>query len=394
METKILESLLRDPESDRVERTVSLTDMDKFCEAICAFANDMPDSRKPGYLFVAATDDGKPSGAVVTDDLLLKLAAIRSDGKIPPLPTMNVEKQILNGGEMAVVEVFPSDMPPVRYKGRTFIRVGPRRAIATLAEERVLSEKRRDRDRAWDARPCREADLDDLEIGRFSLTYLRNAVAYDALDGDDRPLDQQLASLRFYDLAARCPTNAGVLLFGKDPASLFPGAYVQYVRYDGDSQADDVAEERRIGGDFLDVLRDLQRFCNEIAEERPVARADLGDVAVFDYPPRAMHELFMNAVVHRNYDESTTPVMINHFSDRIEIQNPGGLYGDLTPELFPRGTSYRNPILAEAAKHLGFVNRFGRGISRAQRFLRENGSPEASFEPLSNFFLATVWRPI
>jgi len=392
MDRRTLESLLGDLESDRVERTISLTDFEKYAEAICAFANDLPDHRRPGYLFVAATDDGRASGARITDEFLVRLGGLRSDGQIQPLPTMNVEKVVIGGGEMAVVEVFPSDMPPVRYKGRTFIRVGPRRAYATPSEERRLSEKRLDRDRTWDARACREAALDDLEIDRFSLTYRPNAVSLEELEEDDRPLDQQLASLRFFDLDSGHPTNAGVLLLGKDPAWFFPGAYVQYVRYDGSSQADDVIEERRIVGDFLDVMRDLKRFTSEIAEERPVLNDDLGDTTVFDYPPRAMHELFMNAVIHRNYDQSTSPATINHFEDRIEIQNPGGLYGDLTVERFPRATSYRNPILAEAAKHLGFVNRFGRGISVAQNSLRKNGSPEAEFELQPNFFLATVRR--
>src|SRR5688500_16507641 len=74
------------------------------------------------------------------------------------------------------------------------------------------------------------------------------------------------------------------------------------------------------------------------------------------HPPVALHELFINSVIHRNYDGSTTPASINHFSDRIEIQNPGSLYGDLTKDQFPDGTAYRNPVLAEAAKTLGFAN--------------------------------------
>ena len=167
---------------------------------------------------------------------------------------------------------------------------------------------------------------------------------------------------------------------------------MQYVQYSGDSQADEVLQERRIVGDLLDILRDLNRLALEIAEERPIQRPDLSEIAVFDYPPKAMREFFMNAVIHRNYEDSTTPVMINHYSDRIEIQNPGGLYGDLTPEQFPDGTAYRNPILAEAAKVLGFVNRFGRGIHVVRRELQRNGSPPAVFDPRANFFLATVWR--
>lgn len=95
-------------------------------------------------------------------------------------------------------------------------------------------------------------------------------------------------------------------------------------------------------------------------------------------------------MIHRNYEGSTTPVMINHFTDRIEIHNPGGLYGDLTPQQFPRGTSYRNPLLAEAAKILGFANRFGRGIALAERALADNGSPPLQLTPGTNHFLAVV----
>jgi ATP-dependent DNA helicase RecG len=387
-----LENILTDIESDRIELTISSTDFDKFSEAICSFANDMPNSGKPGYLFIGATPEGRASGLVITDELLQRLAAIRSDGNIQPLPVMNVEKIPLGGGEMAVVEVFPSDLPPVRYRGRTCIRVGPRRAQANPAEERILSERRIDRARTWDSRVCREATLDDLALDLFTLTYRLNAVAYDVVEENDRPLDLQLASLRFYDLKADHPTHAGVLLFGKDPLSFFPGAYVQYVQYVGVSQADEIRQERRLVGDLLDILRDLNRLALEIAEERPVQRPDLSEITVFDYPPKGMRELLMNAVIHRNYEESTTPILINHYSDRIEIQNPGSLYGDLTVEHFPGGTAYRNPILAEAAKILGFVNRFGRGISLAEREFLRNGSPPVQFDPGSNFFLATAWR--
>ena len=175
------------------------------------------------------------------------------------------------------------------------------------------------------------------------------------------------------------PTNAAVLLFGKDPLSFFPGAYVQYVKYDGLTQADAPLKEQRITGDLLGVMRDLDRLAGDLANRRPVRRADLGEDLVADYPDVALHELFINAIIHRNYDGSSTPVSINHFSDRVEIQNPGALYGDLTKAQFPDGTAYRNPVLAEAAKTLGFANRFGRGIALAKSHLEKNASPPLDY---------------
>jgi ATP-dependent DNA helicase RecG len=386
-----LEALMRDLESHRVERTITFEKGDKFRQAVCAFANDLPNSRRPGYLFINVKDDGTPTGKPVTDQLLLTLLDMRTDGHILPQPRLTVEKRVLCGGEVAVVEVFPSDMPPVRYKRLAWVRVGPRKDTASEAEERVLSERRAAvMSRTWDARPSAEAQSDDLTLDMFTTTYRSAAIDARVLAENHRSIEHQLAALRFYDLKASKPTNAGVLLFGKNPAFFASGAYVQYVRYEGLQQDATVARHRRISGDLLTVLRDLDSLAEEIAGERPLQEG-LTDRTVADYPPRALHELLVNAVIHRNY-ESNTPVMISHFTDRLEILSPGGLYGDLTPEQFPHGTAYRNPVLAEAGRVLGFVNRFGRGIDLAQQLLRRNGSPVATFDTRSAFFLAVVPR--
>ena len=150
-----LRALMADHESDRVEMTVAVNDTDKFGEAICAFANDFPNRRQPGYLLVGVDDAGKASGMTVGDRLLRKLADLRANVNLEPPPVLTVQKQVLPGGEVAVVEVMPSDLPPVRYKGRVWIRVGPSRRGANQQEERLLAERRTALQRTFDARPCR-----------------------------------------------------------------------------------------------------------------------------------------------------------------------------------------------------------------------------------------------
>lgn len=370
---------LSDLESFRIERTESVTDNEKFCKAICAFANDMPGSNLPGYLFVGVDRKGNPTGAKIDEPLLEKLAGYRNDGRIIPVPTLHVFKSAHEGREIAVVEVQPSDMPPVRYKQTVYIRTGPTSGVATAEQERRLEERRVDRARTWDTRACTDASLADLALDLFTLSYLPNGVSEEVLEENGRTVEEQLGSLRFYHRKLGAPTNGAVLLFGKDPLSFFPGAYVQYVRYDGQSQADLPIREQRISGDLLTMMREIDRLAKELANIRPVRRADLAEDIVADYPDIALHELLINALIHRNYDGSTTPVSINHFSDRIEIQNPGSLYGDLTRDQFPDGTSYRNPVLAEAAKTSGFANRFGRGIALAKKLLEKNGSPSLEY---------------
>lgn len=385
-----IERLLGDLESDRVERTEAVNNSAKFCKAICAFANDLPGHRAPGYLCIGVDVQGQPTSTLVDERLLETLANHRSNGQIIPMPTMEVAKVAYRGVPIAVVKVEPSDLPPVRYQMQTWIRVGPSARLATQEEERRLTERRVDRAKTWDLQACLGASLDDSALDLFRLTYLPQAVSRQVIDENGRSIEEQLGSLRFYHKPLAAPTNGSVLLFGKDPETFVPGAYIQYVRYEGASQASDVLSERRFDGDLLQVMRSLDQLAKELAGARPLRQPNLADTTVQDYPELTLHELLMNAVIHRNYDNSTTPILMNHFSDRIEIQNPGSLFGDLTRGQFPHGVSYRNPVLAEAAKTLGFVNRFGRGIAVAQRELERNGSPALEYVVGDNHMLMTV----
>src|SRR5664279_777744 len=102
-------ALMADLESDRIERTESVNDMEKFCIAACAFANDFPGHRQPGFLLIGVNNKGNATG----------------------------------------------------------IKVGPRRGVATEAEERRLTEKRVSHAHTYDARPCLESSMADLAADLF-----------------------------------------------------------------------------------------------------------------------------------------------------------------------------------------------------------------------------------
>ncbi len=89
----------------------------------------------------------------------------------------------------------------------------------------------------------------------------------------------------------------------------------------------------------------------------------------------------MNAIIHRDYFLGNAPVKFYEYKrNRIEISNPGGLYGRAAPDNFPFVNDYRNPLLAEAMKVLGMVNKYNRGIAKANRELEKNGNPTAKFD--------------
>ena len=150
-------------------------------------------------------------------------------------------------------------------------------------------------------------------------------------------------------------------------------------------------EKRRpFSGDLVTTLRDLDPFIDLQISSRPVGQSTLRETLSSDYPRVALRELLIIAIVHRMY-KSSAPVRFYWFEDHVEIQSPGGLYGEATPENFPRQNSYRNPVLAEAMKVLGYINKFGRGVSRAQDALNRNGNPEAQFEFRPEFVLVKIW---
>jgi ATP-dependent DNA helicase RecG len=364
-------------ESDRVERTESTDRTDKFSEALCAFANDMPNHKKPGHLIVGVDKKGTPCGLHVTEQLLEQLAALRSDGNIQPLPTIAVQKFTLPGGDVAVVTALPSDIPPVRYKGRIWIRVGPRRAVASEQEERILSERRVSSIRNFDSSPCPESSIEDLSL-RLFYEYRNQLVATETIAANHRSIEEQLASLRFFDLRRNCPTMAGILLFGKNPRYFLSGSYVQFLLLPGKTLTDAPIDHAELSGDLrtiLDTLRDKFRAYNK----RFLSRSDFEERTISEYPEWAAREILHNAVMHRDY-QSNTPIRFYWFADRIEIQSPGGLYGEVTPDTITRRNSYRNPVMAEAMKALGYIEHFGRGIQMAEEQLKINGNPKLSID--------------
>jgi ATP-dependent DNA helicase RecG len=374
-----LELLLLDLESSRVERKEAANDSEKIQQAICAFANDLPGSGLPGYLFVGVTDDSHAAGTLIDDRLLLKLSQMKDSGNILPLPSMTVERILLQGSLVAVVEVKPSSTPPVRYKGQVWIRVGPRRAIATREEELRLTERDTAATLTFDRRPCVAATLDDLEVGSFRADYLPRVVDAAVLEENNRPIKYQLASLRFFDLRRDVPTHAGVVVFGKDPLSFVPGSYLHFTRYNGHDRAAAVSDHKDIRGRLKEQLLGLDAVLSAQIQQPVVFGGGLTHKERPEYPLAALREFVLNAIMHRTYQDTSMPVRIYWFSDRVEILSPGGLYGQVTPENFEVVSDYRNPVLGEVMKSLGYVERFGIGIARAQSALKKNGNPPAQF---------------
>lgn len=260
--------------------------------------------------------------------------------------------------------------------------------------ERKASAADRDRmDLPYDLRPVKTAAIGDLNLSLFQGTYLPAAVAPDVLAMNQRTPLEQLQATRFID-QDECPTVLGLLTLGDNPRHLVPGAYVQFLRVDGVELTDPVKDQKELTGPITEVMRQLDELFRIHISVSADITSQITEVRYPDYPIAALRQLVSNAVMHRSYEATNAPVRVYWFSDRIEISNPGGPFGQVTRENFGRPgiADYRNPHVAEVMKTLGYVQRFGVGIALARTELSRNGNPPPEFQPEDSYTLVVVRR--
>lgn len=385
-----LEAMMTDLESGLVERKESAQDGRKIRRNICAFANDLPRNGRPGVLLIGVRDDGSCASLPVDDELLNRLAAIHGEGQVLPLPSMTVQRRTLRGCEVAVVAVEPSAEPPVRFQGRVWVRVGPSLREGSAADEQRLAERRRGRDIPFDSRPAESADLAAMDTAFVRDHYLPSAIAQDVLDRNTRSFGQQLRSLRLAH--GNAPTWGALVAFAPDPLAFVPGASVQFLRLGGTEITDPIRNQRALAGRLDDVVRQLNELLGLNVATHTAVAGTLTEQRHPDYPVDALRQFAHNAIMHRSYEGTHTPVRIYWYADRVEIASPGGLYGRMNRDNFGQGdTDYRNPLLAEIMANLGFAQRFGLGIPLAKEALRANGNPPPEFRFEQQLVTATVW---
>jgi ATP-dependent DNA helicase RecG len=198
------------------------------------------------------------------------------------------------------------------------------------------------------------------------------------LEQNQRTREQQLKSLRLISRGQpSSPTVAGMIAIGYSPRDFVPSAYVQFLRLDGVTLADPIKSQHEIAGPLPTVIRQLDELLQiNITTSSTIVGVER-EVRAADYPLAALQQIARNAIMHRTYEGTNAPVRVYWFSDRIEVMNPGGPFGQVTRANIgqPGVTDYRNPHLAEVMKNLGYVQRFGAGFEIARRELAKNGNP-------------------
>lgn len=366
-------------ESERVEWKQSGHDTNKIAPAICAMANDLGNSRRPGYVVIGVNDAGKVVGALrpgENADKEQRSLLDRVFAKLLPQPSVTLQVVDRPEGEVWVLVVAPYvGGLAVHCEGKIYVRKGASTRAANDADRGRLEERRPLRLLPFDSRPLEVATADDLDDGlRAQHASLRDEDASaDTFPGFEAWLKQR--ELGAYVDGAFRPNAAALLVYGREPQRFFPGARIEFVRYAGAEIDAPVAARKSIGGTLPTQLQTLWAQINAHNVDVPLAAQGIREAFRPAYPEEALREFARNLVQHRLYEGTNAPGRVEWYDDRIVFSNPGGPYGQASEGEFGAHSEYRNPAVTLHLFETGFVQRLGRGVRVARKHLEKNGNP-------------------
>ena len=158
-------------------------------------------------------------------------------------------------------------------------------------------------------------------------------------------------------------TNAGVLMFSRDIDFLMDHALVVCVLYQREDKLK-IIDKKNFSGNLINNIDQALNFiqCNTRVEYVFTGEARRQEIS--DYPPQAVREALVNAVCHRDYFHYGSQTLIEIYSNRLEISNPGGLPSGLSEADFGQRSLARNPLLASLLHRANYMERAGTGIAR------------------------------
>ena len=371
-----LEMAWNTQESEHIERTKSY-DLNKIRENICAFANDLSNSRKAGIIFVGQNDDLACANLSFGDK---ELTALADESNLIPFPVFSVQQIEVNKCKAIAIIVQPSLSVPVRFKQTVFVRIGASTRKASHEAEQRLIQKQRHHFSSFELSAVRGATIDDLDLVRFQLELLPQLVDPDTLAENGRDITEWLENFHFIN-PQTIPTTLGILTIGKTPQSLMRCAYIEMVRVkDTELNVEKIIFRKKFTGTIIDQIKQIEMAITNFVETN-YQFDGFTRLERLSVPAGVVRELVINGLVHRTYEGTNAPVDLFWFDDHIEIISPGGVHGRVTKENFGTGVrDYLNPELVGICKAFGFVEQLGSGLRRVKRELDRNGNLPPEFD--------------
>jgi ATP-dependent DNA helicase RecG len=366
--------IIAEGEGERIEFKEEMGQIDR---EMIAFANTAG-----GSIFIGIDDRGKIKGIDITNRLLSNIHTIARNCD----PPLNMET-FVHVGKILEIRVPEGKDKPYRCKSGFYLRVGPNTQKLSRNEIRrlILTAGTYRFDESVNERFEFPQDFDEHKLKSF----LNLCGIHVRASSEDILLSLDVA-VRHGDQVKL--NQAGVLFFAKEPQSFIKESYVSCVRYRG-SDRYNIIDRQEIYGTPIEQIENVLAFIKRNIKVGYTFGGNARREETYEYAIPAVREATTNAVMHRDYYYDASHTYISIFSDRIEIDNPGGLYSGITLDDLGKRSVRRNRLVADLLFRAGYVERVGSGIYRMKKSLEMNNNPPMDIVA-TNFFLVVFYPRI
>jgi len=329
-------------------------------ETLVAFAN-----ANGGMVLIGVADDGAVKGVTLGKETLNEwLGQIKSSTSpsiIPDIEAVAVEKKTV-----VAIRIDEYPVKPVNTRGKYYKRVATSNHQLTLSE--ITDLHMQSLQLSWDSYEAPRQSLDALSVAKIEK-FIDQVNQGGRFSLDNSPL---LALEKLKYVVNSRPTWAAMLLFAEEPVR----HHIHIGRFKTPTM---ILDDRQITDTLFEAVVQAMKFIVSHISVAFTFDGSLQRKERFAYPLPALREALLNAVVHRDYANSSD-IQIKIFDDRITIFSPGKLYGglsiaDLSTDHYQ--SRLRNKLIAEAFYLTKNIEKYGSGFIRIRKELE--AYPEITF---------------
>ena len=363
-----IDSIINAGEGQTIEFKEGINGIDR---EIVAFAN-----ASGGSILVGVDDTGKKTGIQPTNRLLSQIVDIARN--CDPAVKMDL---IRHGGSLLEIMVPQGKDRPYRCKDGFFLRIGA--CSQKLKRDEIVKLVLESGKMRFDELENQEfAFARDFDGQKFKDFLKLSGIGFKT-EARDMLISLQLAK-EDRESARLLVTNAAVLFFAKNPQAFIKESHITCVRYAGADRFE-IIDRQDFSGSPIEMIESSLKFIRRNMKVGYEIGRDPRRIEVYDYPLEAIREATTNAVMHRDYYYDSSHTYVHMFSNRLEIENPGGLLPGLASSDLGKRSVRRNRLVADILGRAGYVEGVGSGFDRMKSALEKNGNPPFEIS-VSNFF--------
>lgn len=375
----IIKNLLEQPESERLELKADIN-YDAIAKVITSFINT-----KGGDLLIGVNDD---KSFAITDFGEIDCKSLESYliSHIKPTAPIYVRIERYKRKNFILISVWEGANKPYYYKNNIYVRQGDQTKLSSDKSIASLLNARKHFEYRWERQAVLSATLDDLDLNEVS----KSLQAYKNYSSDVSISDPESFLINKGLIVNGNITNACMLLFGKNPTRYIPQAQIKLVVYPGSMSSDTFIENKIFEKNvFQNIELILSQFDSILGKEIKIEGPFR--IEKKKYPEKALREGLLNAIVHRDYSVSKSFLTIFIFSNRLMINNYGGLPEELTVKDLKteHNSILRNPDIAQMCFYRRYIEMLGTGTLRMIRDCKSEGFKTPSWSNKNNILELT-----